>query len=264
MAKESSSCSLLVVGSGIKFFSHLTTEAIACIQQCDVVLYLVNDPILKMWIEEQNHNCESLDFIYTSTNFRIDAYQQITNYVLGHLYQNKHVCFVLYGHPTVFSKPGLDAVKIAKQKGYYAKILPGISAEDCLFADLLIDPGSLGCQSFEATDFLIHQRKFDVCAHLILWQVDAIGIVDQESTNDKKTGIFLLVDYLKKYYKATDEIIIYEAAQYPGFEPKITYTKLNILQEISLTNLSTLYVPPIKKARKNRLIMNSLGLKKHG
>lgn len=264
ITEKSSTSSLLVVGSGIKFFSHLTTEAIASIQKSDLVLYLVNDPILKIWIEEQNQKCQSLDFIYSSTPCRFNAYQQITNYVIEQLYQDKHVCFVLYGHPTVFSKPGLDAVKIAKEKGYFAKVLPGISAEDCLFADLLIDPGSKGCQSFEATDFLIHQRLFDVSSHLILWQIDAIGIVDQESTNNNKTGILLLVNYLKNYYKGTDRIIIYEAAQYPGFEPKITYTKLIFLPDIQLTNLSTLYIPPTKNAQKNKTIMKSLKLDKYG
>ncbi len=253
--------SLVVVGSGIKFFAHLTTEAITYIQQSDVVLYLVNDPILKLWIQKQNKNTEALDFLYNSSPLRTEVYQRITNYVLEHLYQKKHVCFVLYGHPSIFSRPGLDAVRQAQKKGYFAKILPGISAEDCLFADLLIDPGSLGCQSFEATDFLIHQRKFDVSSHLILWQIDAIGIVDQESTNNKKIGILLLLDYLKHFYNPEDEIIIYEAAQYPGFEPIITRIQLQCLPDIQLSAISTLYVPPIKKARCNRTVLSELGLK---
>lgn len=164
MQITSDKSSLIVVGSGIKFFAHLTTEAIAYIERSDIVLYLVNDPILKAWIQKQNRNTESLDFLYDSCSFRTEAYQRITNYVLEHLYQIKHVCFTLYGHPSVFSKPGLDAVKQAKKKGYFAKILPAISAEDCLFADLLIDPGSSGCQSFEATDFLIYQRQIDASA----------------------------------------------------------------------------------------------------
>ena len=98
--------------------------------------------------------------------------------------EDQHICVALEGHPSVFATPALNAVILAKQHGYYAKILPGISSEDCLFADLLIDPGSSGCQSFEATDFLIHKRIFDPTCHLILWQVDEIGILkSQRSTN---------------------------------------------------------------------------------
>ncbi|WP_298623791.1 SAM-dependent methyltransferase [uncultured Legionella sp.] len=253
--------SLIVVGCGIKFFSHLTTEAITNIQQSDLVLYLVNDPVLKSWIQKQNKNTESLDFLYHSSSLRAEAYQCISNYVLEHLYQKKHVCFALYGHPGVFSKPGLDAVKRAQEKGYFAKMLPAISAEACLFADLLIDPGSSGCQSFEATDFLIYQRQFDASSHLILWQIDAIGIMDHESTNNKKTGILLLLDYLIHFYQSVDEIIIYEAAQYPGFEPKIIRTQLQYLPDIQLSSLSTLYIPPVKKAFYNQTLVNALGLK---
>ncbi|WP_415072791.1 hypothetical protein [Legionella sp.] len=111
----------------------------------------------------------------------------------------------------------------------------------------MIDPGSSGCQSFEATDFLIHQRQFDASSHLILWQIDAVGIIDHGSTNNKKTGILLLLDYLKHFYQPVDEIIIYEAAQYPGFEPKIIRIQLQYLPDIQLSTLSTLYVPPVKK-----------------
>lgn len=252
--------SLVVVGCGIKFFAHLTTETIAYIQQSDIVLYLVNDPVLKSWIQKQNQNTESLDFLYRSCSHRAEAYQRITNYVLEHLYQMKHVCFALYGHPSVFSKPGLEAVKQAQKKGYFAKILPAISAEACLFADLLIDPGSLGCQSFEASDFLIHQRQLDASSHLILWQIDAVGIIDHESTNNKKMGILLLLDYLQHFYKPIDEIIIYEAAQYPGLDPRITRTQLQYLPDIQLSTISTLYIPPVKKTHCNEAILSTLGL----
>lgn len=254
--------SLVVVGSGIKFFAHLSTESIAYIKQSDVVLYLVNDPIMKSWIDNQNQNAVPLDFLYEADSRRAEVYRRITDYVLEHLYQNKHVCFVLYGHPAVFSKPGLDAVKKARQQGYFAKILPAISAEDCLFADLLIDPGSSGCQSFEATDFLIYKRQFDVSSHLILWQIDAVGIINQSSTNNEKVGIVLLVNYLKNFYHSSHDIIIYEAAQYPGFEPKIINTKLQNLPDMALSRIATLYIPPIKKSTYDLQIMEKLGLDK--
>ncbi|MFT4058513.1 MAG: hypothetical protein QM652_03090 [Legionella sp.] len=89
MQINSDKSSLVVVGCGIKFCAHLTTEAIAYIQQSDIVLYLVNDPVLKSWIQKQNQNTESLDLLYGSCSFRAEAYQSITNYVLEHLYQKK-------------------------------------------------------------------------------------------------------------------------------------------------------------------------------
>ena len=48
-------------------------------------------------------------------------------------------------------------------------MLPGISSEDCLFADLGVDPGVSGCQSYEATDFLMNAPIIDSSTQLILW-----------------------------------------------------------------------------------------------
>ncbi len=134
---SSKNSSLVVVGSGIKFLSHLTTEARAYIEQSDKLLYLVNDPAMQEWIEKANTNAESLAEIYHKHSLRRESYHAITEYILKILRQDQHVCVVLYGHPTVFSQPALNAVRQAQQQGYYTKILPGVSAEDCLFADLM-------------------------------------------------------------------------------------------------------------------------------
>ena len=51
---------LIIVGSGIKFMSHLTVETKACIIKADKVLYLVNEPLIEKWIKESNTSAESL------------------------------------------------------------------------------------------------------------------------------------------------------------------------------------------------------------
>lgn len=252
--------SLVVVGSGIKFMSHLTHEARAYIEQSDKVLYLVNDPAMKEWIKKSNPNAKSLDNLYIKYHLRNDCYTAITDYILETLRKNQHVCVVLYGHPTVFSKPGLDAVLLAREEGYYTRVLPGISAEACLFADLLINPGTYGCQSFEATDFLIRQRRFDPNSHLILWQVDVIGRLDNPQRHDNSNGIKLLIDYLLKQYSVNHEIIIYEAAQYPGFEPRIEKILLGQLQNACLSRISTLYVPPASKTLNDEVTLKLLNI----
>jgi tetrapyrrole methylase family protein/MazG family protein len=201
--------SLIVVGVGIKFISHLSVETKAYITQSERVLYLVNDPLMKDWIEQLNPSSESLDYVYTQYELRIDCYKAITSYILETLLKYKNVCVVMYGHPAVFAQPALDAVKQAKKAGCFAKILPAISAEDCLFADLLIDPGSCGCQSYEATDFLIHSRQFDTKSHLIVWQVGVIGALTHVKSQNHKTGIIVLVEYLKQFYLSRHTVTVY-------------------------------------------------------
>lgn len=252
--------SLTIVGTGIKFLSHLTTEAKAYIEQSDKVLYLVNDPAMKEWISKTNSNSESLDSLYTKHALRRECYQEITHYILENLRLNQHVCAVFYGHPTVFAQPGIDAIKQARNEGYQAKVLPGISAEDCLFADLLINPGSSGCQSFEATDFLLYQRKFDPSCHLILWQASMIGMLGHDKSPKNAPGIPLLVEYLNQFYPVSHQVFLYEAAQYPSFEPRITTITLAELVTTEFSRISTLYIPPAKKSEINEAIFKSLNL----
>ena len=66
----------------------------------------------------------------------------------------KTVCAVFYGHPGVFARPSHLAIERTRALGHRAEMLPAVSAEDCLFADLGVDPGD-GCQSFEATNFVV-------------------------------------------------------------------------------------------------------------
>lgn len=241
-----SNTSLIIAGTGIKFLSHLTHETMVYIRQSDHVLYLVNDPAMKQWIEENAPKCESLDALYFSHKLRSDSYKAITDYILESLQPGIRLCVLLYGHPTVFAQPALDAVQTALDRGVDVKILPGISAEDCLFADLRIDPGTVGCQSFEATDFLLYERVFDTRSHLILWQVDVVGELGNPSTFSNHHGLKLLTEYLLNFYSSLHIIKLYTASQYSGFGPHIVEIPLLDLPTITISSISTLYIPPAR------------------
>lgn len=262
IGKPSDSASLTLVGSGIKFISHLTTEAKAYIQKSDIVLYLVNEPAMQLWIQKNNSNTEPLNSFYTKYSLRLHCYHAISEHILSTLREIQHVCVVIYGHPTVFAQPGLSAVKQARKEGFYANILPGISAEDCLFADLLINPGEYGCQSFESTDFLLRLRPFDPTSHLILWQIGMIGVLGHVQQKDYTKPIMLLIEYLLAFYPEKHPLIIYEAAQYPHIEPKIIETPLINLINIPLSQLSTLYIQPLRKRIINEEMLQKLGISK--
>ena len=83
---------------------------------------------------------------------------------------------VFYGHPGVFTLPSRRAIAIAQSEGYSARMLPGVSSEDCLFADLLVDPCIPGAQSVEATDILLRERPLLTSSHVIIWQVGCVGV----------------------------------------------------------------------------------------
>lgn len=263
MQEQSNKGSLVVVGTGIKSLSHLTVEARANIEQADVVLYLVNEPAMKEWLVRANPNSKSLDDLYFKYDQRIDAYHAITAHILAEVEMGKHVCVALYGHPTVYAKPALDAADLACKRGITATILPAVSAEDCLFADLKVDPGTSGCLSYEATDLLIYRRHIDPACHLLVWQISAIGAQGHIDGHDNKNGIEALVRYLLMFYKPDHRVVVYVAALYPGFMPAMDEVAISELAARAIPTVATLYVPPAAKSKPDMDMIRILGLEKN-
>ncbi|BCZ98029.1 TPA: methylase [Legionella pneumophila] len=233
---------LIVVGSGIKSISHLTEETKRVIQNADKVLYLVNEDNLKQWIQREAKNSESLDSIYFSSEKRIEAYQSLTNYIIEQYKKVSILCVVFYGHPTFFADSALNAVRQIKKNGGEAIILPAVSAQDCLFSDLEIDPGDQGCFSIEATELVLFERCIDVRAHLILWQVSNFGRTDGKKTNN----LSILKDYLIDYYPEDYSICLYEAPSLPTCSPRIEWIQLGHMDQFDISLITTAYIPPIE------------------
>jgi uncharacterized protein YabN with tetrapyrrole methylase and pyrophosphatase domain len=237
--------SLIVVGTGIRTVGHLTTEAIAWLRQADKVLYVVGDPVAEASIKELNpEGAESLAGFYVEGKPRIETYQQMIERTLECVRSGMLTCMACYGHPGVFVYPSHEAIRRARAEGYRAKMLPGISAEDCLFADLGIDPAMTGCQSYEATDFFVNGRKIDPTSSVILWQIGVVGDVTFKKYGYDLSAMPLLVERLLQYYPAGHVAYVYEAAVFPGCEPVITPLPVSWLGHTALSAASTLYIPP--------------------
>jgi len=252
--------SLTVVGTGIQFAGQMTIEARAHIKQAEKVLFLVSDPITADWIKDINPSAESLYACYQLGESRMIAYEGMIERILYEVRKGLRVCAAFYGHPGVFVYPSHEAIKQARLEGYSAKMLPGISAEDCLFADLGVDPARTGCQSFEATDFLIHKRKFDTGCALILWQIGCIGDFTFSLEPYGTRGLHVLTEYLCQFYDATFSAVVYEAAEYPIFNPSIENVPLAKLPEAQISPISTLYLAPQTQAPLDDEMLERLGI----
>lgn len=235
--------SLTVVGTGIQFGNQTTLEARREIEQADKVLYLFVDPAPEPWITRLNRTAESLDAYYAEGKPRSETYEQIVEEILRWVRRGLRVCAVFYGHPGVFVTPSHEAVARARSEGFAARMLPGVSAEDCLFADLGVDPGTAGCQSFEATSFLLYHREFDTSIPLVLWQIATIG-QREGLTQPSRHGLEILLDRLTERYGANHHVVLYEASPYSIGEPVIKDVPLNEVDPDQVTGMATMYVPP--------------------
>jgi uncharacterized protein YabN with tetrapyrrole methylase and pyrophosphatase domain len=251
--------SLTVVGTGIRLGAHLTREARLLLEAADVVLSVVAEPGMQAGLERLNPNTHSLHHLYELGESRAEAYEAMAEEIMRHVREGKNVVAAFYGHPGVFVAPSHEAIRMARAEGYTASMLPGISAEDCLFADLGVDPSRFGCQSYEATDFLVHRRRIDPTATLVLWQIGTVGSVAAAATT-QPTGLAVLVEALLEHYPAEHEVTVYEASPYPGFDPLVRAVRLGELSAEHVTALSTLYLPPREPAPVDLTMLDRLGL----
>lgn len=240
---EDESGSLTIVGAGIRPGLHTTREAIARIRSADKVLYLLAEVTPVRWLERLNPSAESLEHLYRVDRPFAEVYEDIVETILDHVRKPQDVCVVFYGHPGVFDRTSRNAVDRARAEGFGARMLPGITAEDCLYVDLEIDPGATGCQSFDATDFLVCNRRPDITVPLILWQVGVVG--GSRTTGEvRRSGLEVLAERLGELYGPEHELIVYEATPFPIGRPMIERCAVRELVDAGVTGLSTLYVPP--------------------
>jgi uncharacterized protein YabN with tetrapyrrole methylase and pyrophosphatase domain len=256
--------SLTIVGSGIELVRDATTGTRMAIEQADKVLMLVTDPANEMWVKKLNSNVESLFDCYVDGRPRLEAYKKMVERILDNVKAGFNVCAVFYGHPGVFVNPSHEAIRIARTMGFSARMLPGISAEDCLFADIGLDPGKHGCQSFEATDFLVRNRKFDPKSPLVLWQIGTIGDLyfhkNGCTLETAKHGVRILRNVLEKHYDKDHEVIIYQASHLPLCQPKIQRVTLMNIEDAEIKAASTMYIPPNGPQTQDEEVIKQLGM----
>ncbi len=255
--------SIVIVGTGLQL-GHMTFEARSHIKIADIVYYVVTDSVTEEWLRRNSKSLISMRDFYKDGIIRRLIYERMTDTVLQAAKSGKRVCAAFYGHPGVFVTPSHNIIRIAKEQGIPARMLPGISAEDCLFADIGFDPGTTGCQAFEATDFLLCERKPETGAWLIIWQPDSVGDLTHNLSDSKNANLLVLKSYIQKYYPSNHKAIIYEANTFIEGKPKIEWIDLENLENANMSGISTLIVPPItgkdvvSKKMVNRLNLSDL------
>jgi uncharacterized protein YabN with tetrapyrrole methylase and pyrophosphatase domain len=244
---------LRVVGIGVRAPSHTSLETVELIKSADKVYAVVADRLAWFWISELNAECECFNALYSPGKLRSVTYEEMIERVLGSVRRGLQVCFVTYGHPGVFSFPTHEAVRRARSEGFDASMEPAVSAEDCLFADLGVDPATSGCQNFEATDFLVHERVFDVRSALVLWQASAIGEVSVKDDPGtwNQAALSILAEVLIGRYGKDHEIVIYQAPVFAVCRPFVQRISLADLPTQTLHLMTLLYVPPCGPAELN-------------
>ena len=254
----SSSGSITCVGIGMTLGAHITPQAKQCIVESDVVFVAASSGVVEKWIEGMHHDVRSLQPYYAADKPRTQTYREMVDAMMTEVRAGKNVCGAFYGHPGVFAKAPHDIIAVGKAEGYRAIMLPGISAEDCLWADLGLDPGQSGCQQYEASQLLFSRRPIDTAAILVLWQV---GVVGDSSFTMRSTGTpqrKLLTERLLEHYPPDHSAILYEASTLPTFPPRKEIIQLVDLPGSSVRQETTLVIPALGPAPRDESMFSKL------
>ena len=69
-----------------------------------------------------------------------------------------------------------------------------------------------------------------------------------------------MTEYLCEYYDVTHPAVVYEAAEYPIFDPSIENVPLAKLPEAQISPISTLYLAPQTQALLDDEMLERLGI----
>lgn len=244
LSRKSKGGSLSVIGTGIRAITQLTLEAIAEIRQAESLLHVIGEPQQEAVLQKLNPVAQSLTQYYSAETDRGVTYEAMIEHILQEVMRGKRTVAAFYGHPGVFVYPTHESVRRARAAGFSARMLPAISAEDCLVADLGIDPGD-GFHAFEASDFLYRRQPIDPTVHLVIWQIGALGDAYGGGSGYDPKLFMRLVRKLGSRYGRAHPVTIYEAPFDPDGVPSIVQVPIARLPQTPVTLASTLYIPPL-------------------
>lgn len=237
---------LACVGLGMMLGAHLTPRSRGWLEAADVVFVAASEALVEQWVASLNPRIVSLQGLYAVGKPRQRTYREMAEAMLAEVRAGKRVVGAFYGHPGVFAQVPHAAIAQARAEGFEAVMDPGISAEDCLYADLGLDPGKVGCAHYEASQLLFYRRTLDTSAWLVLWQIGLAGdrtYAVRASTVEQRQQ---MVDRLLRDYPTDHPVTIYEAAVLPINRPRIETVPLGQLAQATLHMHSTLVVPPAR------------------
>lgn len=226
-----------------------TCETLEAIGQADIVFAQAGEQAMFDWLKTLHPDVRTLQDHYARHASRPEAYRAMAETTLGPARAGKRVCVAYYGHPGVFVSPSHIAFAQARREGIAALMLPGVSAEDCLFADLGVDPGVHGLQTYEARDFFVHARRIDPSAALVLWQLAVVDEAALQGFSSRAGALDALAQALGEVYPLTHRGVLYEAAVEPHRPPRKESIALKHLGRAIIAQETTLYVPPAEPPR---------------
>lgn len=239
---------LYIVGLGVANVDHVTREAESAIRQSREVLYLDTGVATQRFLEQRCARVTSLyEESYREEDLRLNAYRHMAARVIDAALDHAPVTLAIHGHPVVAVYAPFLILDMAELLGLTVRILPGISAMDCVFAELKIDPCVHGLQMYEATDLLLRGRPLQADVPALIWQIGNLETRLHTSRVSKPERFDRFVNYLLRFYPVGHNVVAIYVAPHPLMPSTIRQFPLGKLREHAehLHAGFTLYIPAV-------------------
>jgi len=234
---------LTLVGTGYNVSGQITPAATAAVRSADRLFVLVHDPATAAVLSRLNESAESLVPFYRQGEPVHQAFTAMAEHILAPLGDGLSVCAAFIGHPAVNNPVARETLRRARSRGAPVQLLPGISHEDCLLAELGWSPQG-GRVLRSATDFLLRRRPVTPEVALLLTGIGTIGeTLYRGDRSPNRPGLRLLTEALVRHYPPGHDVVLYETSLFPMHDPVIVRLPLRDLPAAPVTVASTLLVP---------------------
>jgi Tetrapyrrole (Corrin/Porphyrin) Methylases len=168
---------LTVVGAGYRL-GHVTLEGLEAMRVATKLFHTGFETWLKHWFP----HIESANTFQNGSSHRCNRYEDICDQLMTCVRQGHDVVWAVYGSASVMVTASRNAIRRARQEGFEARVLPGISAPESLWADVLVPnrfPSAswCGCTVATAEDYLRAPWRFDASMRLVLMMLNTIGCI---------------------------------------------------------------------------------------
>lgn len=243
---------IYIVGTGMVGYTQLTMQARQALERAERTYIVDGQPLVVDHVRSEY--CEEvvdLSEEYTDGENRAEIYERMARRVLDDAEETDGpVTLALYGHPMVFVSPSQIVIERAPRRGLDVEVQPGISAIDCIYADLGFDPAENGVQMFEATDLLLREFPLNPEVPAMIWQIEAVETIHHTERGSDPVKYERFRDYLLEFYPDDHEVHLLQTAMYPVADSIQLSVELGNLESLTPQlddGAYIMYVPPVRE-----------------
>ncbi len=238
---------IYIVGLGVLNVDHLTRETERVIGRSNEVLYVDTGVATRTYLERLCPRATSLfETSYEEAGARLNAYGHMAARVIDAALDHAPVTFAMHGHPIVGVYAPFLIRDMAGLLSLKVQVLPGISAMDCLFAELMVDPCIGGMQMYEASDLLLRRRPLQPDVPALIWQVGCVETCLHTMRVSRTERYERLRSHLLRFYPPRHQAAAVFSAPHPLMPSTVHHFAIQeICNHAQLLHSGfTLFIPP--------------------